>query len=82
MYYSLFYRSRRIPRWLSAWGLIAIILHLTAVFLTMFALIKPFSTIQAVFALPTLLQEMTLAVWLIVKGFNLSAIADGEWSRS
>jgi len=74
MYYYIFYQSRLIPRWLSGWGLIAIILHLAEVILTMFALVKPLSTIQFVMNLPIFLQEMALAVWLILKGFNPSAV--------
>ncbi|HWR72746.1 MAG TPA: DUF4386 domain-containing protein [Nitrospirota bacterium] len=72
LYYSIFYQSRIIPRWLSGWGIIAITLHLAAVLLTLFALITPFSKIQVMLALPVFLQEMVLAVWLIVKGFDPS----------
>ena len=76
MYYYVFYRSNLIPRWLSGWGLIAIILHLTSVFLTMFTQIDPFSGSPIFFlSLPIGLQELTLAGWLIVKGFNPSAVA-------
>lgn len=74
MYYYIFYQSRLIPRWLSGWGLIAITMHLAAVILTMFALIYPFSTTQVVMNLPIFFQEMVMAVWLIVKGFNPSAL--------
>ena len=42
----------------------------------MFRLITPMSTIQVVLSLPIALQEMVMAVWLIVKGFNLSPIID------
>lgn len=78
MYYSILYQSRLIPRWLSGWGLVAIVLHLAAVVLTMFALITPFSAIQVTLALPILAQELVLAIWLIVKGFNPAAIASGS----
>lgn len=78
IYYYIFYQSKLIPRWLSGWGLIAITLHLAAVFLTMFALITPFSTIQVIMNLPIFFQETVMAVWLIVKGFNPSAIASGS----
>jgi hypothetical protein len=37
--------------------------------------IAVFSTEQVVMLLPLALQEMVMAVWLIAKGFNTSAIA-------
>jgi len=75
LYYVVFYRSRLIPRWLSAWGLIALMLLFSAVLITLFDG-EPYSVSgNLVFlALPIALQEMVLAVWLIVKGFNASAI--------
>ena len=79
MYYYVFYQSRLIPRWLSGWGLIAIILHLTSVFLTNVGQIDPFSGSPILLlSIPIFFQELTLAVWLIVKGFNPSAIASGS----
>ncbi len=75
MYYYVFYRSNLIPRWLSGWGIVAIILHLTGAFITMFTQIDPFSTSTYLLSLPIGLNELTLAGWLIVKGFNPSAIA-------
>jgi Domain of unknown function (DUF4386) len=79
MYYFVFYRSRLIPRWLSAWGLIAIALLLSAVLITLFNG-EPYSVSgNLIFlALPIAVQEMVLAVWLIVKGFNPTAIASGS----
>ncbi len=79
MYYAVFYQSKLIPRWLSGWGLFAAALHLAAGLLTMFGFISPtMSTLSAFLALPIGLQEMVLAVWLIVKGFNPSALASSS----
>ena len=75
MYYWVFYQSRLVPRWLSAWGLVAIASVMVSGLLVMFGLAEPMSTTQVVLALPIFLQEMVLAVWLIAKGFNPSAIA-------
>ncbi len=73
MYYILFFRSRLIPRWLSGWGIVAIILMLTACVLALFSgnLITSYIPLAA----PIGLQEIVLAVWLIVKGFNPSESA-------
>jgi len=78
MLYYLFYQSKLIPRWISGWGFIAILLHLVTGFLILFHLQSPFSTLNIVMNLPIFLQEMVMAVWLIVKGFNPSAIASGS----
>lgn len=69
MYYYIFWRSGLIPRWLSAWGIAATTLGLTAALLVLFGLTAPLSTFQVVLNLPFFVNEMVLAVWLIVKGF-------------
>lgn len=66
MIYWLFYISRLIPRWLSVWGLIGAVLYLATPLLDMFVL----DQLGALMA-PLALQEMVLAIWLIIKGFNL-----------
>ena len=73
----ILYQSRLVPRFLSVWGLIGGTLLLAAGLLGMFGL-SPFSTISIFLTLPIALQEMVFAVWLIVKGFNSSAIASGS----
>jgi hypothetical protein len=72
MLYTAFYRSRLIPRWLSVWGFIAILLHLSTAVLIVFRLATPTSEIVIAVNLPIFLQEMVMAVWLIVKGFNMT----------
>jgi Domain of unknown function (DUF4386) len=75
MYYCVFYQSRLIPRWLSVWGIISVALTLASVLLTLFGQITPLSTVFVLLNLPIGLQEMVMAVWLIVKGFNPSAVS-------
>jgi len=76
MFYAVLYRSKLIPRWLSVWGLIAVALNFVSTGLAgVFGLAPQMSTIQMAANLPIFLQEMVMAVWLIVKGFNASAIA-------
>jgi hypothetical protein len=74
MLYVVFYQSKLIPRWLTIWGLIGVALHLIFTGLAgMFTLTGSLPTIFMVLNIPILVQEMVMAVWLIVKGFNPSA---------
>jgi len=82
MYYWVFYQSRLVPRWLSAWGLVAIALVMVSGLLVMLRLTEPMSTTQVVLALPIAVQEMVMAVWLIAKGFNPSALAAESAGRT
>src|SRR5512142_1945170 len=82
MMYYMFYRSKLIPRWISVWGFIAIGLHLVTIILVLFGLQSTLSTENTMMNLPILLQEMIMAVWLIVKGFNASAVASLPANRA
>ena len=76
MYYYVLYRSRLIPRWLSAWGLAGLALLFSMVLSIAFGESSSGpSGMQLLLAIPIGLQEMVLAVWLIVKGFNTPALA-------
>jgi hypothetical protein len=75
MYYWVFYKSRLVPRWLSAWGLVATVSVVVSGLLVILRLTEPMSTTQVVLALPIAVQEMVMAVWLIARGFNPSALA-------
>jgi hypothetical protein len=69
MFYVVLYQYRLVPRWLSVWGLVGAVLYIVAPLGGMFGLSLGF------FMAPLALQEMVMAVWLIAKGFNPSAIA-------
>ena len=69
MFYYLLYQSKLIPRWLSGWGLIG------ATLVVAVGLLGMFGSDLAILWAPLAVQEMVLALWLIVKGFNPSAIA-------
>ena len=73
LYYLVFYRSQLIPRWLSVWGLAGTVLGLVAGLLVLFQSIAVLSSTQVVLNLPIAMQEMVLAVWLIVKGLSPKA---------
>lgn len=65
----LLYQSKLIPRWLSGWGFIG------AVLIFVYYLLQFFTNIQVeMLFYPIAVQEMVFAVWLIVKGFNTSAM--------
>lgn len=74
MLYYLLFVSRRVPRWLSAWGLVSAPLFLVAT-LSLLYTSDPNSTFSTVLYAPLALQEMVLAVWLIVKGYRSVATA-------
>jgi hypothetical protein len=79
LYYSLFYRSRLVPRWLSAWGLVALASLVVSVVLVISGVAEPMSQLQVLLAAPIGVQEMVLAGWLIAKGFRR---ADAVASRA
>lgn len=71
------YQTRLIPRWLSAWGLISAGLYFTAKIVSMFGPLHTAPLIESGIGqlmIPTAIQEMVFAVWLIVKGFNRDTI--------
>ncbi len=79
MYYYVFFQSRLIPRWLSAWGLVAVTLAMATCALAAFNR-QPLLSYM-VLMLPIFVQEMVLALWLIIKGFAQSFVDPGYLSR-
>ena len=71
VFYNALYKYRLIPRWLSGFGLAAIMLHIVSGTLVLFGLQEPFDKGSMIMNLPIAVQEMIMAVWLIAKGFAL-----------
>jgi hypothetical protein len=69
LFYYTLYQSKLVPRFISIWGLIGAAVVLANTMLDMFSLTVPNLGVLM------LLNELFLGVWLIVKGFNSSAIA-------
>jgi hypothetical protein len=69
LFYPLLYQANLIPRWLSVWGLIG------AVLVFLMGLMDMFGTLVVYLAIPIAVQEMVMALWLIVRGFNPTALA-------
>ncbi len=70
LFYYLFYQSRLIPRWLSVWGLAGAVLYLATPLLDMFG--HGFGVLMA----PLAVAEIVLAVWLIARGLDFSALGE------
>ncbi len=70
---ALLYRSFLVPRWLSIWAFLGGVLLLVEGLLIIFGLSTELTS--ATLFLPIAINEMVLAVWLIVKGFDRDAIA-------
>jgi hypothetical protein len=68
LFYSLLYKSKLIPRFISAWGFIGAIFIFTLIFLEVGVIIN------LILVLPIILNEIFLGIWLISKGFRPSPI--------
>jgi hypothetical protein len=77
MIYFVFYQTKLVPRWLSGWGFIGAILYFIAHIGGIFGSQQVLSLDSGLgfLMIPLAIQEMVFAVWLIVKGFNRTAIA-------
>jgi Domain of unknown function (DUF4386) len=74
LYYFVLYTSRLVPRWVSGWGLVGAALLVVSTVMAGLAQDFGFTTVNTVLNIPIGLQEMVLAVWLIVKGFDPAAL--------
>ena len=69
--YISFYRTRLIPRWLTIWGLIGLVLYMAYALLNFFHLD---SGIVDNLQMVTFLQELVMGAWLVINGFNQDAV--------
>jgi hypothetical protein len=67
--YVSFYRTRLIPRWLAAWGLISVVPYVVVDLLKFFGF-NP----GDIFYMPLAVQEMVMGLWLVIAGFNQNAV--------
>jgi hypothetical protein len=74
--FSILYKSRLVPRFISIWGLISTA-SLTAANVLGSADPTQGFQIASVLLFPIMTSEALLAIWLIAKGFNPSALPSG-----
>ncbi len=67
------YRSSVVPRAISVWALAAVVPYLADGLLVMFDALSLSSPLHAVLVVPLAVNEMALALWLLMRGFNSSA---------
>ena len=70
MFVSLLYKSKLVPRLFSYWGFIGYIIFVTGMIIDLFG-----NSFGFILSMPGGLFEVALSIWLIVKGFNSSAIS-------
>ena len=73
---TLMYRSGLVPRVIPVIGLIGAPVQLTAVILTMFGVIGRTSTATGILVIPDFIWELSLGIYLAVKGFKPCPITD------
>jgi hypothetical protein len=70
--YTLLYQTKLLPRFISVWGLVAVVSVLVINLLSLKLEIG--MGISMIFALPIILNEIFMGIWLIAKGFNPPAV--------
>lgn len=75
MYSYIFYKTKLVPRFISILGMTGATCVFICSLFVMFGVFPQISFWGAVLAVPVAANEMILAVWLIVKGFNENAFS-------
>jgi len=71
----LMYRSGLVPRGMAILGLIAGTMLLARFVGVLFGVFEPLGVVGGLMVVPEFIWELGLGIWLIVKGFNASAVA-------
>ena len=69
----LLYQTKLVPRWLSIWKAIGAVLLFVQGILILFEIATPI--IESTLFLPIAVNEMVLAIWLLVVGFSPGAVS-------
>ncbi len=70
-FYYLLFKSKLIPRFISIWGFIAVILMVVGLLIDMLGYVP-----KLLLYIPMGLNELFLGFWLMIKGFSTSVIVD------
>ena len=77
LYSYIFYNTELVSKRIASMGMVAAGLIFCAALLEMFGIILQLSLWGALLGIPIFIYEMTLAIWLIRKGFNIAAYEGG-----
>jgi Domain of unknown function (DUF4386) len=77
----LMYRSGLVPRRLAMFGLVGGPLICASGILVLVGVVDEGGTVQAIATIPEFIWELSLGIWLTVKGFNPSSILPADGSR-
>jgi Domain of unknown function (DUF4386) len=72
----MMWKTRLVPRAMSILGLVGGPAILVSGFAVLFGYIEPASTPQIIATIPEFFWELSLGIWLLVKGFDRQALAD------
>lgn len=76
LFYTLLFRSRIVPRWITVWGLSGIPAYVAAYLLVMYGAVGINSSAVNLLCAPLAVQEMVLAVWMIARGFRPAYVSN------
>ena len=82
LYSYLLFKTEIVPKRLAIFGMLTAVMVFLAGLLDMFGIIGSFSTIKGIIALPIAIYELSLAAWLIIKGFNTEKLEILRRSKS